>query len=189
MYSVTRLKLLILSGLLSCSPFISPTAVGLANGTEDVPSQNAGQMSREYPSSKSKCSSAQIKKYVSKLGTSALTDDQFEALVKCDSQAVSLLKTALNNSSSVMRASAAYALGEIAVKEHSRVAFQVLQEHAGIETDPDTLSIINSYSEAPPDPLARAGTSYRREIQAKTHPSSAVICSLSGIRRIFPRCK
>ena len=59
------------------------------------------------------CVDADIKRYVLDLGTPKLNNDEFEALVRCGAPAVPALSQALKNDRAEVRASAAYALGQI----------------------------------------------------------------------------
>ena len=150
---------------------------------------------------KSVCVITKVQEYVSKLGTPNLTNADFEALVKCGDQAVPALSQAFRSENRDTRASAAYALGEIAVRQNSKSIIRILnafdENKSRFETDPDVLQIINSYrvvGEECDNPFnirvrCHSGSQVRKLVQAQTIASSPIICSLPGIRTIFPRCK
>ena len=80
------------------------------------------------------CVDADIERYVLDLGTPKLTNDEFEALVKCGSQAVPSLSHALKSESSDLRVSAIYALGQIGSEAETAVPLliEVLQDKDSI---------------------------------------------------------
>ena len=131
--------------------------------------------------------------YVEKLGTSSLTSADFEELINCGYEAVPLLRSALNSNNSDVRASAAYALGEIALTLGDEQIISVMEAHGRIESNLDVLRILRSYGvESSCSPLDGCGFSadvYRRQIQSQASASSPIICSLPRIRNIFPRCR
>ena len=59
------------------------------------------------------CVDADIERYVLNLGTPKLSNDEFEALVRCGASAVPALSQALKNDRADVRTSAAYILGRI----------------------------------------------------------------------------
>jgi len=67
------------------------------------------------------CSDEAARRYVNKLGSPELSDSEFNALVACGSQATSPLIKALENEHSEVRASAAYALGQIGSDAYAAV--------------------------------------------------------------------
>lgn len=67
------------------------------------------------------CITTKVQEYVSKLGTPGLTNTDFEALVRCDFQAVPVLSQALKSDRAEVRASAAYALGQIGQESYVAV--------------------------------------------------------------------
>jgi hypothetical protein len=67
------------------------------------------------------CVDADVERYVSDLGTPKLTNDEFEALVRCGASAVPALSHALKNDRAEVRASAAYALGQIGQESYVAV--------------------------------------------------------------------
>ena len=73
------------------------------------------------------CSDQAVEGYVSKLGSSQLTDSEFAALVECGNQAVSALVAALRDDRSEVRASAAYALGKIGSEAYAAVPMLTLK--------------------------------------------------------------
>ncbi|WP_181357592.1 HEAT repeat domain-containing protein [Stenomitos frigidus] len=141
-------------------------------------------------STKQACAVNKIQGYASRLGTSKLTNSDFEALIRCDAQAVPVLSRSLKSDRSEVRASAAYALGEIASKKQNWNAFDTITKHQELEKDLVVLQILKSYrvemqgcGNCSPAPLIV------RKIASRTRVSSPVVCSLPGIRSILPRCK
>jgi len=67
------------------------------------------------------CITTKVQEYVSKLGTPGLTNTDLEALVKCGVQAVPVLSQALKSDRAEVRASAAYALGQIGQAAYAAV--------------------------------------------------------------------
>lgn len=199
MYFVTRLKLLILSGLLSCTPILSPILVFPANSAEDLVKQDKGQAPVVKPALET-CNDSQVEDYVHRLGTPELTDAEFEALIQCNNRAILALKTAANSSNSDVRAGTAYILGEIAVRKRNFDAIKIIEERRALENNSDILKILNSYYADGPcgswldsifgtDNTCAPPRIYKRAIQLKANTSSPIICSLPGIRSIFPRCR
>lgn len=70
---------------------------------------------------KQACITTKVQEYVSKLGTPELTNADFEALVECGDRAVPILSQALKNDRAEVRASAAYALGQIGQAAYAAV--------------------------------------------------------------------
>jgi HEAT repeats len=67
------------------------------------------------------CEDAVIEQYISKFGTSKLTDADFEGLVKCRTQSIPSLSQALNNDRIEVRAGAAFALSQIGQESYVAV--------------------------------------------------------------------
>ena len=88
------------------------------------------------------CSDEAVEGYVSKLGSSELTDSEFAALAGCGDQAVSALIAALRDDRSEVRASAAYALGQSGSDAYAAVPMLTLKL-----TDPYMdVRILSTYS-------------------------------------------
>jgi HEAT repeat protein len=203
-YFVTRSKLLILSGLLFCTPTLFPILVFPAHATEGLVKQDESQTPVIKPVLEN-CNNSQVEEYIHKLGTTELKDAEFEALIHCNSRAILALKTAANSSNSGVRAGAAYILGEIAVRNRNFDAIKIIEERRALENDLDVLKILSSYYADGPCGSVRNifgfprifATSrycdlpniYKRAIQSQANISSPIICSLPGIRSIFPRCR
>jgi len=147
------------------------------------------------------CSDLRIEEYVGRLGTSELSNANFEALVSCGSQAIPALKTALSSKNRNTRAGAAYVLGEIAVNEQDENAIRIIETRETIETNSNVLHILQSYEEEQLWVLQRyeEEQSYgvfnyadtpriMRRVQSQVSTPSPIICTLPGIQRIFPRC-
>ena len=135
------------------------------------------------------CSDLRIKEYVGRLGTSELSNANFETLVSCGSQSIPDLKTALSSADSNIRASAAYALGEIAVNEQDEEAMWIIRTRETVEDNSDVLHILQSYKGRASSVLDNEFYSrIRRYAQSQASTSSPIICTLPGIQRIFPRC-
>lgn len=206
MYIITRLKYLILFGMLSCTPILM--SVVPANSAEVELIQNVGQ-SPALQTIPESCSDSKIKKYVNKLGTPELKDSEFESLIKCDSKAIPALNIALNsNNNSDMRASAAYVLGEISVRNRNKIAYKIIEDSRSSEQDVQVLVVLKSYNsdinfvhmngkdnchDFPSGCTMNAHTSeiIVEIIRVKSQFSNSppIICSLPGIRNIFPGCK
>lgn len=86
-------------------------------------SAQVSQSTRESDSYKQTqiCSDEAARGYVNKLGSPELSNSEFNALVACGSQATSPLVMALENEHSEVRASAAYALGQIGSDAYTAV--------------------------------------------------------------------
>jgi Na+-transporting NADH:ubiquinone oxidoreductase subunit NqrC len=196
MHIVTQSTLLILFGLLSCTPLFSSISVVIANTAEDGSKQSVSQSPALQPISES-CSDSQVKQYVNKLGTPELTDSEFDSLVKCDSKAIPALKMALNNSNSDVRASAAYALGEISVRNRNIKAYRIIENNQSSEQNKYVLAVLKSYKSyddfpvSCPTCISPPSSSIETIGRVKSQFSgfSPVICALPGIRYILPRCR
>jgi len=200
MHIVTRLKLLILSGLLSCTPILSPTSVIPAIGADDLVKQDESQTPVLQPTPET-CNESQVEEYVYKLGTPELTDAELKALIQCNSRAILALKIAANSSNSDVRAGAAYILGEIAVSNRNFDAIKIIEERQALEKNSDILTILNSYYADGPcfnsmqsilegkERFCGPSNIYKQAIQSQANTSSPIICSLPGMRSIFPRCR
>jgi hypothetical protein len=189
MYFVTRLKFLILFGLLSCTPIFSSLSAVVANGTEDGLKQSVGQ-SPALQTIPENCNDSQVEKYVNKLGSPDLTDSEFKSLVKCNSKAIPALEKELNNSDSDIRASAAYALGEISVRNRNIMAYRIIENKRNSEQDIHVQAVLKSYRSYDSCPICNS-FSFETIGRVKSQFSSfsPIICSLPGIRNILPRCK
>ncbi|PSB29142.1 hypothetical protein C7B82_12210 [Stenomitos frigidus ULC18] len=81
------------------------------------------------------CADADVERYVSKLGTANLTNADFDALVKCGAQAVPALSQALKSDRAEVRASAAYALGQVGQEAYVAVPRLVMMLRDDSSTD------------------------------------------------------
>ena len=136
------------------------------------------------------CVITKIQESVSNLGTPGLTNADFEALVKCGSQAIPALEMKLNSCNSDVRASAAYTLGNISkssYKDHLTVV-PIIRKYEELEKNPDVLRILQSYTRLSCINCGDVYT-YKQAVQTQVRASSPIICSLPGIQKIFPRCK
>jgi HEAT repeats len=100
---------------------IAPGCVQTANvKIADSQSTNQQPSTNEAPNNQA-CITTKVQEDVSKLGTLGLTNTDFEALVKCGTQAVPALSQALKSDRVEVRASAAYALGQIGQAAYAAV--------------------------------------------------------------------
>jgi hypothetical protein len=122
--------------LISSLPLIATT---LFVSSSAVLAQNTNARNQQA------CATTAIQKHVLKLGTTGFVSSDLNVLVQCKDKAISVLETALNSKSSNLRASAAYVLGEIAVKNQSYRAIDSIKERQLIEKDSVVLQILQSY--------------------------------------------
>ena len=165
-------------------------AITVLNATKLVINQTDRPKEQSAPhirqSSESSCLATE--EIIKKLGAPNLTSSDFECLMKDGTEKLPSLALALNSKNSDVRASAAYALGEIGVEAHSAQPFFILKKREPIENNPEVLRVINSYHF---DACVECWDSIteRKKIQFQATASPPMLCSLPGIRRIFPRCK
>ncbi len=83
--------------------------------------RSASQDGEEEKEQTAACTDTEVTEYVEKLGTSSLTEAEFQVVVNCGIQSVSALTKALKHSNNEVRSSAAYALGEIGSDAYAAV--------------------------------------------------------------------
>jgi hypothetical protein len=83
--------------------------------------KSASQDGKNREKQAAACTDTKITEYIEKLGTSSLTEAQFQAVVSCGVRSVSALTEALKHNQSEVRSSAAYALGQIGSDAYAAV--------------------------------------------------------------------
>lgn len=199
MFSMRKAKFLTSITLVSCTCVFSPLSMAFASSVSDDSFEERTQPPTIRRPVTEACSDLRIEEYVGRLGTSELSNANFEALVSCGSQAIPALKTALSSKNRNTRAGAAYVLGEIAVNKQDENAIRIIETRETIETNSNVLHILQSYEEEQSyGGLSISSNQYytsydnihriMRRVQSQVSTPSPIICTLPGIQRIFPRC-
>jgi len=197
MFSMRKAKFLTSITLVSCTCVFSPLSMAFASSVSDDSFEERTQPPTIRRPVTEACSDLRIEEYVGRLGTSELSNANFEALVSCGSQAIPALKTALSSKNRNTRAGAAYVLGEIAVNEQDENAIRIIETRETIETNSNVLHILQSYEEEQlwvwvlqryEEGQYDYTPRIMRRVQSQVSTPSPIICTLPGIQRIFPRC-